>query len=125
MTIATTQRAIDAILSALDPEQRAAATLPDGPAQIIAPAGSGKTTTLIARLGLLLSRGVAAERIAVATFNREAAEELRSRIRRRAPRAAARLGGRGGRGGAPCPGRRGAALAYVLPPGGRRRFSNR
>jgi hypothetical protein len=29
---------LDAILGALDPEQRAAATLPDGPAQIIAPA---------------------------------------------------------------------------------------
>jgi DNA helicase-2/ATP-dependent DNA helicase PcrA len=68
------------LLDALDAEQRAAATLPDGPAQIIAPAGSGKTTTLIARLGVLLARGVAAERIAVVTFNREAAEELAARI---------------------------------------------
>jgi DNA helicase II / ATP-dependent DNA helicase PcrA len=71
------------LLDALDAEQRAAATLPDGPAQIIAPAGSGKTTTLIARLGVLLTRGVPAERIAVVTFNREAAEELSSRIRTR------------------------------------------
>ena len=68
------------LLDALDREQRAAATLPDGPAQIIAPAGSGKTTTLIARLGVLLTRGVPAERIAVVTFNREAAEELSARI---------------------------------------------
>ena len=68
------------LLDALDSEQRAAANLPDGPAQIIAPAGSGKTTTLIARLGVLLARGVAAERIAVVTFNREAAEELAARI---------------------------------------------
>jgi DNA helicase-2/ATP-dependent DNA helicase PcrA len=68
------------LLNALDPEQRAAATLPDGPAQVIAPAGSGKTTTLIARLGVLLTRGVAAERIAVVTFNREAAAELSARI---------------------------------------------
>jgi DNA helicase-2/ATP-dependent DNA helicase PcrA len=68
------------LLDALDAEQRAAATLPDGPAQIIAPAGSGKTTTLIARLGVLLTRGVSAERIAVVTFNREAAEELSARI---------------------------------------------
>jgi DNA helicase-2/ATP-dependent DNA helicase PcrA len=68
------------LLDALDPEQRAAATLPDGPAQIIAPAGSGKTTTLIARLGVLLTRGVPAERIAVVTFNREAAQELSARI---------------------------------------------
>ncbi len=68
------------LLDALDPEQRAAATLPDGPAQIIAPAGSGKTTTLIARLGVLLTRGVPAERITVVTFNREAAQELSARI---------------------------------------------
>jgi DNA helicase-2/ATP-dependent DNA helicase PcrA len=71
------------LLATLDPEQRAAATLPDGPAQIIAPAGSGKTTTLIARLGVLLQRGVGAERICVVTFNRDAALELRQRITRR------------------------------------------
>ena len=69
------------LIASLDAEQAAAATLPDGPAQIIAPAGSGKTTTLIARLGVMLTRGVAPDRIAVVTFNREAAEELRSRIR--------------------------------------------
>ena len=72
--------AVSALLDTLDPEQRAAAMLPDGPAQVIAPAGSGKTTTLIARLGVLLARGVPAERIAVVTFNREAAAELSSRI---------------------------------------------
>jgi len=71
------------LVAGLDPEQRAAATLPDGPALIIAPAGSGKTTTLIARLGVLLSRGVAPERIAVATFNRDAALELTARIKAR------------------------------------------
>ena len=68
------------LLDSLDAEQRAAATLPDGPALIIAPAGSGKTTTLIARLGVLLERGVAPEAIAVATFNRDAALELSARI---------------------------------------------
>lgn len=68
------------LLGSLDAEQRAAATLPDGPALIIAPAGSGKTTTLVARLGVLLERGVAPERIGVATFNRDAAAELSGRI---------------------------------------------
>jgi len=72
--------AADGLLASLDAEQRAAATLPDGPAQVIAPAGSGKTTTLIARLGVLLERGVAADRIAVVTFNRDAAAELSARI---------------------------------------------
>ena len=54
---------LDPILGALDAEQCAAATLPDGPAQIVAPAGSGKTTTMVARLAVLLSRGVAPDRI--------------------------------------------------------------
>ncbi|MFN2484859.1 MAG: ATP-dependent helicase [Candidatus Limnocylindria bacterium] len=71
---------VHALLTALDPEQRAAAALPDGPAQIIAPAGSGKTTTLIARLGVLIDRGHEPERILVLTFNRDAAGELRARI---------------------------------------------
>ena len=74
---------VDPILSALDPEQRAAATLPDGPAQIIAPAGSGKTTTMVARLAVLLSRGVAPDRICVVTFNRDAALDLKDRVERR------------------------------------------
>jgi len=74
---------VDPILHALDPEQRAAATLPDGPAQIIAPAGSGKTTTMVARLAVLLSRGVAPERICVVTFNRDAASDLEARVERR------------------------------------------
>jgi DNA helicase-2/ATP-dependent DNA helicase PcrA len=82
MTIApsTVAPAADGLLASLDAEQRAAATLPDGPAQVIAPAGSGKTTTLIARLGVLLGRGVVADRIGVVTFNRDAAAELAARI---------------------------------------------
>ena len=75
--------ALEPILDALDPEQRAAATLPDGPAQIIAPAGSGKTTTMVARLAVLLSRGVPPERICVVTFNRDAAADLAARVERR------------------------------------------
>ncbi|MEX2136581.1 MAG: UvrD-helicase domain-containing protein [Chloroflexota bacterium] len=82
MTIApsTAARAADGLLASLDPEQRAAAMLPDGPALIIAPAGSGKTTTLIARLGVLVDRRVAADRIGVVTFNRDAAAELAARV---------------------------------------------
>ncbi len=71
---------VDEILASLDPDQRAAADAPDGPLQIVAPAGSGKTTTLVARLAVLLSRGVPAEQIAVLTFNRDAATELSQRI---------------------------------------------
>jgi DNA helicase II / ATP-dependent DNA helicase PcrA len=74
---------VEPILAALDPEQRAAATLPGGPAQIIAPAGSGKTTTMVARLAVLLSRGVEPSRICVVTFNRDAALDLAARVAKR------------------------------------------
>src|SRR5687768_3298859 len=74
---------LEPILGALDAEQRAAATLPDGSAQIIAPAGSGKTTTMVARLAVLLSRGVDPARICVVTFNRDAATDLAARVARR------------------------------------------
>jgi superfamily I DNA/RNA helicase len=79
----TSAMAVEPILDTLDPEQRAAAILPDGPAQIIAPAGSGKTTTMVARLAVLLARGVAPDRICVVTFNRDAALDLRARVERR------------------------------------------
>lgn len=76
---------VDEILSRLDPDQRSAAEAPDGPLQIVAPAGSGKTTTLVARLAVLLNRGVSADRIAMLTFNRDAATELSERIAARLP----------------------------------------
>jgi DNA helicase-2/ATP-dependent DNA helicase PcrA len=80
------------LLEALDPHQRAAATLGPGPAQILAPAGSGKTSTLVARIGVLMASGTAADRILVVTFNRDAAAELSQRI-------SARLGVTPGRDG--------------------------
>ena len=83
MAVQAPAGALDPILASLDLEQRAAATLPDGPAQIIAPAGSGKTTTMVARLAVLMSRGVPPERICVVTFNRDAAADLAARIQRR------------------------------------------
>ncbi|TME33358.1 MAG: hypothetical protein E6I62_04260 [Chloroflexi bacterium] len=96
---------IQALLARLDPEQRAAATLPDGPAQIIAPAGSGKTTTLIARLGHLLARGVGPERIAVMTFNRDATERPGGRARAAAARGPPAVHGRAIAGCSAAPGR--------------------
>ncbi len=69
------------LLAALDDRQRRAATLGSGPAQIIAPAGSGKTATLVARIGVLVDRGVPGPRILAVTFNRDAANELSNRIK--------------------------------------------
>jgi superfamily I DNA/RNA helicase len=51
-----------------------------GVVQIIAPAGSGKTTVLVERVRELRRRGVPAGAIACVTFNRAAADELKERL---------------------------------------------
>ena len=68
-------------LSRLADDQRAAAVAPPGPLLCVAPAGSGKTTTLVARVAWLIASGAAhANEIAAITFNTRAAEELRERL---------------------------------------------
>src|SRR5262245_34682205 len=68
-------------LARLAPDQRAAAAAPPGPLLCVAPAGSGKTTTLVARVAWLVSSGAARpDEIAAITFNTRAAEELRERL---------------------------------------------
>jgi DNA helicase-2/ATP-dependent DNA helicase PcrA len=73
-------------LAQLNDEQRAAATHPGGPLLILAGAGTGKTTTLCARVAWLLAQGVAAERILLLTFTRRAAREMVERARALADR---------------------------------------
>jgi ATP-dependent DNA helicase UvrD/PcrA len=65
----------------LDDSQLAAVSAHDGVVQIIAPAGSGKTTVLIARAAELVARGVPADRILCTAFNKDAERELQSRLR--------------------------------------------
>jgi superfamily I DNA/RNA helicase len=67
-------------LQRLAPDQRAAATAPPGPVLVVAPAGSGKTTTLVARIAWLVASGVTPGSIAAITFNRRAAVELSERV---------------------------------------------
>jgi superfamily I DNA/RNA helicase len=67
-------------LGRLAPDQRAAATAPPGPILVVAPAGSGKTTTLVARIAWLVGDGVPPDTIAAITFNRRAAVELGERL---------------------------------------------
>jgi superfamily I DNA/RNA helicase len=67
-------------LGRLAPDQRAAATAPPGPSLCIAPAGSGKTTTLVARAAWLIDGGVAPESIRAITFNKRAAVEMTERL---------------------------------------------
>ena len=67
-------------LARLAPDQRAAATAPPGPSLCIAPAGSGKTTTLVARAAWLIAGGTPPEAIRAITFNKRAAVEMTERL---------------------------------------------
>jgi DNA helicase II / ATP-dependent DNA helicase PcrA len=68
-------------LASLNPEQRDAVRHPGGPLLILAGAGTGKTTTLCARVAWLVSQGVRPERILLLTFTRRAAREMLQRTR--------------------------------------------
>ncbi|MGB8197610.1 MAG: ATP-dependent helicase [Acidimicrobiales bacterium] len=65
----------------LNERQREAAAFGDTPLRVIAGPGTGKTTTLTARVDVLLERGVAPERILLLTFTRRSAREIVSRVR--------------------------------------------
>src|SRR4051794_19264466 len=80
-------------LEQLNPEQREAATHAGGPLLILAGAGTGKTTTLCARVAHLVSEGVPSERILLVTFTRRAAREMLQRSRAHVPASARVLGG--------------------------------
>ena len=71
---------VEARLSRLAPDQRAAATAPPGPILCVAPAGSGKTTTLVARAAWLIDSGTPPDAIRAITFNKKAAEEMTERL---------------------------------------------
>ncbi len=65
---------------ALNAEQYAAVTAPDGPALVVAAAGTGKTRTLIYRLAWLVTqRGVEPWEVLLLTFTNKAASEMLSR----------------------------------------------
>jgi len=67
-------------LRSLDPEQRAAA-LTDGRTLVSAGAGSGKTSTIVARMAYLVqTKKVNPARVLCTSFNTKAASELKNRI---------------------------------------------
>jgi ATP-dependent DNA helicase UvrD/PcrA len=80
-------------LDELNPEQRRAATHPEGSLLILAGAGTGKTTTLCARLAWLVAEGAASERILLLTFTRRAAREMLQRACALVPASSRVLGG--------------------------------
>ncbi len=71
---------VAARLARLAPDQQAAATAPPGPVLCVAPAGSGKTTTLVARVAWLVDGGSDPGSVTIVAFNKRAAEELTARL---------------------------------------------
>ena len=67
-------------LSRLNEEQLSAATAPSGQNLIIASAGTGKTSTIVGRIGHLLNNGVKPEEILLLTFTNKAAAEMVERL---------------------------------------------
>jgi DNA helicase II / ATP-dependent DNA helicase PcrA len=67
--------------AALNPEQVAAVTAPDGPILVLAAAGTGKTRTLVYRVVRLVESGVDPEHILLLTFTNKAAREMLDRAR--------------------------------------------
>ncbi len=85
----TTQGAVPASssrpASGLTPAQRRVVAHPAGPAIVLAVAGAGKTTTMVARVRALVESGVAPERILVTSFSRAAVADVRAKLGAVAP----------------------------------------
>lgn len=64
----------------LNPEQASVVAHERGPIAVLAGAGSGKTKTLVARIGRLIELGVDPSRILCVTFSKKAADEMNGRI---------------------------------------------
>ncbi len=64
----------------LNERQREAASFGDTALRVIAGPGTGKTTTLTARVEFLLDQGIAPERIMLLTFTRRSAREIVGRV---------------------------------------------
>ncbi len=72
----------DAVLAALDPEQREVARAIRGPVCVLAGAGTGKTRAVAHRIGYAVATGfVRPDRVLAVTFTTKAAGELRGRLR--------------------------------------------
>jgi superfamily I DNA/RNA helicase len=79
----TTDTTYNALMGRLDPQQRAVAgwTPAAGNLRVVANAGSGKTSTLVALTARLVREGhVAPHDLVVVTFTKKAGEELKSRL---------------------------------------------
>ncbi len=82
MTVQPAPPSADAILDALDPEQREVAAHPSGPMVVLAGAGTGKTRAITHRIAYGVQSGAyVPTRVLAVTFTARAAGEMRTRLR--------------------------------------------
>ena len=67
-------------LSNLNLQQKQASLAPSGYNLVIASAGTGKTSTIVARIAYLLQQGISSKEILLLTFTNKAAQEMLTRL---------------------------------------------
>ena len=66
----------------LNDEQQRAVDLTEGPVILVSCPGSGKTTTLLARINNIIRKGIPPEKILMVTFTKAAADEMAEKYKR-------------------------------------------
>ena len=81
-TMKRSQLAFPAWQREMNPEQLAAIMHGEGPARLLAAAGSGKTRVVTHRIARLVESGVPGNRILALTFSKKAADEMSERVKK-------------------------------------------
>src|SRR5947208_10826550 len=88
-----TRQALKSFVASADPFQEKVIDAPENSIRLVAPAGSGKTQTVINRVLTQVKKGISPQRILVLTFDNSAAASLKSKLKEELARLAMQLEG--------------------------------